>query len=239
MSLSTPYREKQLRLLVQKLGLSSQAAIRWDLLDQALTDPTASTDANYERLEFVGDAVVRLAAAELLFELYPDATDGELSALRSPLVSDRILAEIGDRYGLDRYLLMGGSAIGDVLGRETRLAASLEALLAALYLSTHSLSLVRPWLDSHFKEFARIIRDDPAMQNYKGALQVITQGTYQTLPEYRIVESGQATGDPERFAAEVWVNGECLGRGKGPSKKAAEQAAAQEAFLVLRRFSEI
>ena len=235
MLLSTPHREKQLRTLVQKLGLPESAPVRWELLDLALTHPTASAAANYEQLEFVGDAVVKLAAAEFLFATYPESDEGELSAMRGVLVSDRLLSEISDRYGLDRYLLVSGSTHADHLGRETRLAAALEALLAALYLSTHTLELVHPWLDLHLKQHTERILQDPTLENYKGALQGLTQAHYQMLPDYKITEVGQVYGDPERFVAEVWVQEQMWGRGKGRSKKAAEQTAAQIAFLALQK----
>jgi ribonuclease-3 len=229
-----PRRQKQLRQLVQKLGLPEQAPVKWNLLDLALTHPTASPGANYERLEFVGDAVVKLAAAEFLFATYPDASEGDLSAIRGVLVSDRLLAQIADSYGIDRYIVMSHSTLIDKVGQETRLAAALEALLAALYLSTFNLSLIHVWLDVHFHQFAETVRQDPTLQNYKGALQGLTQMHHQSLPEYRVTEIGQAYGDTERFAAEVWFQGKCWGQGKGQSKKAAEQAAAREAFLALR-----
>lgn len=229
-----PNRLKQLQQLIQKLGLADSATVRWDLLDLALTHPTASPEANYERLEFVGDAVIKLTTAEFLYEQYPNFSEGDLSAVRSILVSDRILAEFASRYGLERYLLLGSSAQGDKVGQETRLASAFEAVLAALYLSTHNLSLIRPWLDSHLKQMAEIIYLDPTLKNYKGALQSLTQSRYKILPEYRVTEIGQAYGDMERFEAEVWLQGQFLGRGKGQSKKAAEQAAAQIAFSALQ-----
>lgn len=234
MSIAPP-RLKQLQRLIQKLGLPEASPVNWRLLDLALTHPTASVEENYERLEFVGDAVIRLAAAEFLFETYPDADEGELAAIRSALVSDRILSQIADCYGLDRYLLITTNASNDPVGRETRLAATLEALLAALYLSTHTLKLVTPWLSGHLQEMTNTIRRDPTLQNYKGALQGWTQAHYQTLPEYRVTEIGQIYGDAERFVAEVWLNGQQLGQGKGQSKKAAEQAAAKVAFLSLQQ----
>lgn len=230
-----PRREKQLRQFVQKLGLSDQAPVRWELLDLALTHPTASAEANYERLEFVGDAVVKLAAAAFLFETYPAAPEGELAAIRSILVSDRLLAQIAEQYGCDRYLLMSNSALVDKVGQETRFAATFEAILAALYLSTGNLSLIRSWLDIRFQTLAEEIRRDPTLQNYKGALQAWTQTHYQTLPDYRITEVGQTYGDQERFVAEVWFRGKQWGQGKGKSKKAAEQAAAQIAFSALQQ----
>jgi ribonuclease-3 len=218
-----PGRQKQLETLIQKLGLSKDASIQWHLVDLALTHASASAKANYEQLEFVGDAVVRLAASELLFEIYPDCTVGEFAAIRSILVSDRILAKIADSYGFDRYLT----------GAEPRLADSLEALLAALYLSTQTLKLIRPWLDGHFQRLAAEIRSDPARQNYKAALQELTQGKYKTLPKYSVKETGTVQGGEDRFTAEVLIQGELVAEGKGRSIKAAEQAAAQAAFSQL------
>jgi ribonuclease III len=233
MTLSYPRRQQDLEAVVQRLGLSQTRSIRWDLMDLASTHATYSADKNYEQLEFVGDAVVKLAAAEFLLETYPKSKVGEFTALRSVLVSDRVLSQIADRYGFDRFLLFASSAKYDTAGRESRLADSLEAVLAALYLSTHTLELVRPWLDQHFKPLAEEILADPARQNYKAALQNWTQAHQKSLPEYRTRETGNTHNDPERFVAEVWVQGRCLGQGTGRSRKAAEQAAAQVAFLVL------
>jgi ribonuclease-3 len=233
MTLPYPHRQKQLQALVSKLGLRDQASIQWHLLDLALTHPTASTTANYEQLEFVGDAVVRLATSEFLLEHHPELPVGEFSAIRAVLVSDQILAQIAASYTLDHYLLVSDSARHDSLGQESRLADAFEAVLAALYLSTHTLDLVRPWLGQHLQILIREIQQDPARRNYKAALQEWTQSRYKILPEYRVVEAEAIHGAANRFVAEVWVQGECLGRGSGRSIKAAEQAAAQTAFLVV------
>jgi ribonuclease-3 len=226
-----PRRVKQLRQFVQKLGLSDQAPVQWALLDRALTHPTISAEANYEQLEFIGDAVVRMASSELLFETYPNALVGEFAAIRSVLVSDRTLAQLAQAYGLERYLLVSSSAATDKAGEISRLADAFEAVLGALYLSTHSLELVRPWLDPHFQQLAAEIRQDPARQNYKDALQEWTQAHYKILPDYRIKETSLVHGDAQRFTAEVWLKDRRLGEGTGRSKKAAEQAAAKQAFL--------
>lgn len=229
-----PSRETKLRRLLQKLGLPESAPVKLALLDQALTHTTASATDNYERLEFVGDAVVKLAAAELLYELYPDLPEGELSAFRGIMVSDRTLSIIADQYNLERYLLMGAVAHANPVGKETRLADALEAMVAAFYLSTQDLSLVRPWLDDHFRRIAADIAQDPTRQNYKGALQALSQREYKTLPEYRTEELSQTYGDPQRYRSEVWLMGKHLGTGKGQSIKAAEKAAAFEAYKKLR-----
>lgn len=234
MALIDPRRQKQLRQFVQKLGLPEQAPVNWTLLDLALTHSSISPQANYEQLEFVGDAVVRMATSELLFETYPNASVGEFAAIRSVLVSDRILAQLAETYGLERYLLVSGSAASDKAGETSRLADAFEAVLGALYLSTHTLELVRLWLDPHLRQLAAEVLQDPARQNYKDALQEWTQAHYKLLPTYRLKETSAVHGDANRFTAEVWLQDQLLGEGQGRSKKAAEQAAAKQAFLALR-----
>ena len=233
MTLAYPRRQRQLENLVQKLGLSTEAPIKWQLLDLALTHPTVSESANYEQLEFVGDAVVRLVAAVVLWENYPDCPVGDFAAIRSVLVSDRILSQLATEYGLELYLLVAGSATADKVGKESRMADAFEAVLGALYLSTQNLELIRPWLDPHFKQLATEIRLDPARLNYKAALQEWTQAQFKVLPEYRVVEINQPHYNQERFIAQVWLHDKKLGEGKGRSIKAAEQAAAKVAFFAV------
>lgn len=232
MTLAYPQRQKQLESFLHKLGLPNPVGIQWSLLDLALTHPTFSATANYDQLEFVGDAVVRLVAAEFLLEQYSSLGVGEFTAIRSILVSDRTLARLAESYGFDRYLLVAESARRDSSGRESRLAESFEAVLGALYLSTHSLKQIRPWLDPQFRTLVTEIRSDPARQNYKAALQEWSQAHYKALPEYRVLQSDQEGDD--RFQAEVWFQDKRLGHGHGRSIKAAEQAAAQEAFWIIR-----
>ncbi|MBE9166934.1 ribonuclease III [Pleurocapsales cyanobacterium LEGE 06147] len=227
-------REKQLQKLVQKLGLPATASVDWSLLDLALTHPSISPVRNYQQLEFVGDAVVRLAAAEVLLATYPNESVGEFAAIRSILVSDRVLAEIADLYGIERYLIIGTNATGNPSGRQSWLADAFEAVLGALYLSTNTMELVRPWLDGVLKEKAIEVLRDPARQNYKDALQEWSQGKYKLLPKYRVRENQKS--DRDRFTAEVWLKDRCLGIGQGHSKKSAEQAAAKEAFLSVNSY---
>jgi ribonuclease III len=225
-------RHKQLQNLIVRLGIPPDTAVNWELLDIALTHPTMGSP-NYEQLEFIGDSVVRLAASEFLWEVYPHSSVGDFSAVRKILVSDRVLAQLSDSYGLDRYLVLSPSAAGDVSGKISRLADAFEAVLGALYLSKGNLSLVRPWLDPHFQRLATEILEDPARLNYKDALQEITQARHKSLPEYRVQELIDRTDPEERFMAEVWVQGKQWGQGTGQSKKAAQQAAAKVAFFEL------
>jgi ribonuclease III len=230
--LQDPRRKKELQNLVQKLGLPATASINWLLLDLALTHPSISKQNNYEQLEFVGDAVVRLATAEMLLEKYADAPVGDFAAIRSILVSDRYLAEIAESYGLERYLLMDSKIAADHQGRVSRLADAFEAVLGALYLSSGNMDFVRPWLDGTMFPKAAEVFQDPAKQNYKDALQEWTQGQHKILPLYRVRENTVMKIDGERFIAEVWLRDKFLARGMGRTKKAAEQAAAKEAYTV-------
>ncbi|WP_299413034.1 ribonuclease III [Acaryochloris sp. IP29b_bin.148] len=237
MSDCPPQRRRQLEKLILRLGLPVAAPIRWDLLDLAFTHPSVSNEANYEQLEFAGDAVVKLLTAMLLWTENPQGSVGEWTAIRSVLVSDRNLASLALNYGFERFLLLGPSAVNDHQGQESRLADTFEALLGVLYLSTGDLSLIQPWLQPHFQQQAERVRTDPAYQNYKAALQQWTQATYQELPEYRVQDNQSQQAQPsveERFTAEVWVQDQQLATGKGRSIKAAEKAAAQTAFLKLQ-----
>ncbi len=233
--MSIPYRrrQQQLQQLIERLGIDHTQFTAWDLLDLALTHPTIDAIANYEQLEFIGDAVVRLAASELLYEIYPELPVGEFAAIRSILVSDRVLAEIANSYGFDRYLSIANNVRRDRIGLESIIADCFEAVLAALYLGSHTLILIRPWLDPHFQQRAGEIIRDPARQNYKAALQEWTQNRYKALPQYQVQET-QINNQNERFYAEVWFQGKKLGQGKGRSIKRAEQAAAKQAYQLIQ-----
>lgn len=223
-----------LRRCIARLQLPKGADISWELLNQALTHASASVERNNERLEFMGDAVLRLAAAEFLMERYPEASVGELSALRSHLVSDQTLTRIAEKLDLESFLQVSAAAAGDRAARPSRLADVVEAVLAVLYLSTHSLEWVRPWLDPHLEGLAEQLNQNPARHNPKTALQELLQKHYKTLPDYRTVEVSAHHGDPERFQAEVWFRDRCLGAGRGGSRKSAEQAAALQGYQVMQ-----
>ena len=204
-ALITAARRQLLDTLMDQLRLPVGSVDR-ALLNLALTDISSSPEVNNEKLEFLGDAALRLAAGEFLMEAFPNMSLGEMSAVRSQLVSDRALATLARRYNLGHYLILSRSAAGDKAGEDSRLADTVEALLGALYLSAGNLSLIRPWLDPHLDRMTQELRTDPARQNYKAALQELTQSQYKTLPEYKSEEISQVHGDEERFRAEVWFS---------------------------------
>ncbi|MEA5451476.1 ribonuclease III [Leptolyngbya sp. CCNP1308] len=221
-----PFRQRQLEQWVQNSSLPAAVAINWVRLDQALTHRSVDATHNYEQLELLGDAVLRLAATECLQEHFPEASVGELSAVRSVLISDRTLAQLAQALDLAPYLTVApGMTVGP-----THLADALEAVVAVLYLETHTLGMVRAWLDDALLRLAAIVRQDPARQNYKVALQELTQAHSKTLPQYRTVEQQPVDGDPQRYASTVWFRETCWGSGHGSTKKQAEQAAAAAAY---------
>lgn len=223
-----------LRRCVARLGLPQHPSICWQLLDQALTHASTSAQNNNERFEFLGDAVLRLAAGEFLMEQYPDADVGELSMMRSHLVSDQTLTGIAEKLGIEAFLQVSSAAAGDHAARPARLADAVEAILAVLYLTTGNLQLVRQWLDPYLITLAEQLNQNPEQHNPKTALQELIQKEYRTLPEYRTVEVSTVHGDPKRFHSEAWFRDRCLGSGLGASRKAAEQAAALEGYRSLQ-----
>lgn len=228
-------REKELQKLVKTLGLLETKKVNWSLLNLALTHPSISKTDNYQQLEFVGDAVLRLAAAEVLYHNYQDENVGEFAAIRSILVSDRTLAELADYYGIEQYLLMKESTAKNKIGRNSRLADAFEAILGALYLSTNSMELIRPWFAHILKKKSTEIRRDPTRHNYKDALQSWTQANYKELPIYQTKAVSKSEQIEHIFISEVWFKKEKLGTGMGKTKKEAEQAAAKEAFFLIKQ----
>ncbi len=230
-----PARQRELEGFLRRLGITSHQEVNWLLLDLALIHPSMDPQLNNDRLEFFGDAVLRLVATEFLDREYPDLSVGDLSALRADLISDAHLATLADLYGFERFLVMGSSAVQDVGGRQRRLADAFEAVLGALFLSWQASPSVLPhlhaWLDAHFRERVRQLQEDPVRHNAKAALQEFTQSRWGILPEYRLVE---AEPHPPWYRTEVWINNQCWGLGEGRSKKAATMAAAREAYQALQ-----
>ncbi len=232
-----PRREKELQKLVKRLGLLDTKKVNWSLLNLALTHPSISQTENYQQLEFVGDAVLRLASAEVLYNTYKTESVGEFAAIRSILVSDRTLVQFADYYEIEEYLIMKESTAKHKIGRNSRLADAFEAILGALYLSTNSMELIKPWFAPILKKKSTEIRQDPTRHNYKDALQAWTQGNYKELPIYQTQTISNSQDDHNSFISEVWFQKKKLGTGIGKTKKEAEQGAAKEAFLLINQDS--
>ena len=206
------------------------------LLDLALTHRSYANEqgveTNYERLEFLGDAVLGLITTEWLYRNLPELPEGDLTKRKNHLVSKDVLAPYAEQMALGEVLRLGvGEERSGGRGKLSLLANSMEAVFGAVYLGggiEAARSVILPMLIGGSGELAPAAIDRDA----KTRLQEVAQGRGWALPEYRLVaESGP---DHSRvFAVECWVHGECAGQGEGPSKKIAEQRAAAAALTHL------
>ena len=237
MPMIDPRRQKELIRLMRTLGLTPPNNFDWQLLDQALVHPSFSTTYNNDQLEFVGDSVLRLAAALFLRQHYGHYTVGQIAELRSYLVSDQALVEIAKYYDLDRYLVAALAVRHDGRATPSMLANAMEALMAALYLNTHDLKTIRSWLDHHLQRLASKALKLPALGNYKLALQELTQKHWRCLPQYRTLKQTIRPDDTNKnpiFTVEVTVKDKPYGQGEGYSLVAAQQVAASIALVALQ-----
>jgi len=204
------------------------------LLRAALTHPSVGAEGRaFERLEFLGDAILALVLALDLYRRYPDRSPGELTRLRASLVNRHALAQAATQLGVPAMLRMGKSEEPEGRRRATILADAFEAIVAALFLD-RGLGSVTKFLRQHL--LPRLSPDFSL--DAKSELQTGVQAVLKTLPRYRILK---LTGLPHarRFEVEVQVKGLTLGRGKGASRREAEQNAARSALAHLREHPHI
>ena len=201
------------------------------LLRQALTHRSFGVDNN-ERLEFLGDALLDLIVGESLFNQHPGADEGNLSRLRSSIVNKSALAGIGREWNLGEHVLLGtGELKSGGRSRDSILADTVEAVVAAVYLDG-GLAACRKLVDAWTLEFVR----NPEARQTKDAktrLQEKMQASGHGLPDYRVLAiEGEAHA--QSFLVECRVEGlERVHRGRGRSKRAAEQQAALETLKSL------
>ncbi len=222
----------ELRALVDALGLRVS---NLQLLDQALThgsftNQSGSSHRDYQSLEFLGDAILGLVISEILYRLYPDHSEGELSRFRSHLVSRRQLARLSASCGLDRVVRLGS---GEEQTGGRRKAAILgdvfESLIAAVYLDG-GLEPVREFVMSQFRElFSEIAALEMAPQDHKSRLQELLHARGQSEPDYLIVAE-EGPDHRKQFLVEARIMGRPVAQAWGHSRKRAEQRAAQEAL---------
>jgi len=204
------------------------------LLTLALTHPSYAAEhadsSTYDRLEFLGDAVLGFIVADHVYTAHPTAREGELTTRKHHAVSGTSLAEVAESLGLGEFVLVGvgARAAGD-RQRLSVLENTLEAIIGALYLDS-GLEPARAFVSRVLAK--RLSGTSVPEADAKGALQRLTQATTQSLPVYRIVE---ATGPIHQrtFTAEVVVEGTVMGRGAGVTKQAAQKAAAAAALEAL------
>lgn len=211
------------------LGLPSRSE---ELFTEALTHDSIIDRPSNERLEFLGDAVLKLVVAEWLYDRFPGYAEGSMTKIHGHLVAGATLAQVAKRLHLGDWLIMASAAERSG-GRQKAgiLAAAFEAVLAALYRSygyQAAATFVHRQLDTALAEAAKA----PGDENAKSKLQEWTQARYNCLPDYRVI-GGEGPLHEHIFTVEVEVAGRVLGQGRGSSKREAEQGAAAEALRVL------
>ena len=215
--------------LEEKIGYEFQDK---KLLLQALTHSSFSNEQkinkhpNYERLEFLGDAVLELISSQFFFEHYPEWKEGQLTRVRSSMVCEPALAYCARDISLQKYILLGkGEEATGGRERDSIVSDVMEAVLGAIY------------LDGGFEEAKRyvhrwILSDLETKQLFydsKTIFQEIVQEKGLQPVEYVLTEESGPDHD-KQFTVSVQVNGQIVGSGSGHTKKAAEQAAAYQAI---------
>ena len=195
------------------------------LLEEALTHKSWSAENKgtgpNEKLEFLGDSVLGLIVTEHIYTKYPELSEGQLSLLRSVVVGRNSLKEVAEEINLDKYLKLGNASISPGL-----LEDAVEAVIGAIYLDGGWLEAKRFVIDilgDRIEEFSTKNNEDS-----KSRLKMIFEKRSLPLPRYSIHSEGP---DHEKiFFASIRAGDDIIGKGKGSSKKEAEQAAASEAL---------
>jgi ribonuclease-3 len=183
-------------------------------------------EPHYERLEFLGDAVLDLAIADLLMRRFPEAKEGSLSKERASIVNGRTLAIKALEIGLGREIRLGkGEEKSGGRDKTSILAAAFEAVVGAIYTDGG--------LDPAQRVVERLFADDiggpAAERDYKTELQEIAYRRFRSQPVYELV-SARGPDHAKRFTTRIRIAGRELGVGEGGSKKQSEQAAARAAL---------
>jgi len=237
MKISTQ-RVKEIIIFIKNLNLdikyqkefTNKKIINILYINESLTHSSAIRKVNYENLEFLGDAVLRLIASDFIKNKYPNMKVGERSELRSHLVSDQWLEEVGKQIKIKSVLVIGTKALRDKSANATITAEATEALIGALYESLNILEPIKNWLIPFWDEKSKEVLADPHKKNYKSALQELTQSKGLSIPIYKTIEIDKKHDNPERFFCNVYVKNRSIAEGSGKSMKQAEKNAASKAL---------
>ena len=206
------------------------------LLENALTHSSCANESrgrrqSNERLEFLGDSILGMVVADHLYRNHPDLPEGELTRTRAALVCEDSLVEVAEALHLGESLHLGkGEEAGGGRKRPSIQADAVEAVLAAVYLDG-GIGSARKIVQQYI--LCREVEGLTSPRDYKTALQELVQRESGQVLKYRL--TGEEGPDHDkRFFVEVDLNGEVAGRGKGHSKKEAEQMAAKAAIAKLK-----
>ncbi|MFQ6027538.1 MAG: ribonuclease III [Dehalococcoidia bacterium] len=210
-------------------GLLRQALVHRSFLNEQGGSPLES----YERMEFLGDAILELVVSCELYRILPNLSEGELTKSRAALVCGPSLAKIARRLTLGDYLMLGkGEEATGGRMRESNLAAALEAVVAAIYLDQgqeKAQEFILKMLSAQLENFSQT---GAAPENPKSRLQEHFQGLGRPSPKYQVVSTEGPDHSPV-FTVEVRVEEDVIGTGQGGKKADAEKSAAEDALARL------
>lgn len=232
-----PEQQKRIKKLERIIGTSIDNPfiyIRALRHRSTLADDKFSSIDSYERLEFLGDAVLDLIVTEIIFDLFPNENEGFLTKLRAKLVKGNTLAMYADKLELNNLMLLGERVRGQGIEESKSVLSDLfEALVGALYLDLGykpASKFVRNVIEQYVN-FDQIVN---TLDNYKSLLLEFAQAEQMEIPTYEVIsESGP--GHDKTFGVEVYVDEKPIAQGKGKSKKEAEQEAARKALKILEQ----
>ncbi|MBT3394179.1 MAG: ribonuclease III [Waddliaceae bacterium] len=186
------------------------------------------TSEHNERLEFLGDSVLGILIVDYLYRYLPSTSEGDLSHLRSCLVDASACMRYVQELDVEEYLLLGkGERFNNGRGRDSILSDLFEAIIGAIYLDG-GIEAAKNFLFKNFSSEINVIMTKP-IRNWKADLQDYSQKKHKCPPEYSIIEES-GPDHSKRFIIAVAIDGEEVGRGSGPSKKEAQQSAAEDAI---------
>jgi ribonuclease-3 len=227
---------ERLRELQKRIGIQFR---KQELLREAMTHASwnnehgepAGPGHDNERLEYLGDAVLELVVGEYLFRRFPTYDEGQLTQLRAALVNTTSLARLGERLQLGETLLMGRGAVKTGARKlPSLLANAFEAMIGAIFLDQGYRAATKVFLQN-IGDLA-----EWSDENFKGQLQQASQDRTGDTPHYRVIATG-GPGHKREYTAEVLLGDRVGGTGRGPTKQAAEQAAAHDALDKLSKTS--
>ena len=224
-------RHKELILFQKLIGLRFR---RFDLLNLAFTHRSYANEYqgdidNNEKLEFLGDSILGLVINEYLFINLPDRTEGDLSKIKSFVVSESSLEVIAKRIKIDNFILIGkGEEYSGGRTKKAIIGDAMEALIGAYYLDS-GFKKVKKFIYQHFLPEINKVLENKHRKDYKTLLQEFVQKKYKTYPKYTITHKKGPDHD-KTFWMSVTIKNKTYGPGQGKNKKEAEQNAAMVAY---------
>lgn len=199
------------------------------LIATALKHSSYDKQDNYEKLEFLGDSVLQIVISTFLFKTHSYLQEGEMTVTRAYAVCEETLAKICKKLGIDKYIMIGMSAVASQVNKNKSVMADVfESILGALYMDS-GFEYVTPFIISNLNEFIVEYIKSGDNNDYKTKLQHLVQSHYQDEPKY-VVKDENGPPHDKTFIVEAYVQEKPYGKGKGKTKKEAQQAAAKDAL---------